>query len=430
MKKLFGSVLGGLFAVAISSIYMRDSLAKIYGINTDNAFTANVGIPEYIGFFITTFLAAFFGVFVACYMSKEKFNRVGVVVIVSELIIVLLLILGLVFMVITSSNPIAMDNLKNNKELNDAIIMAGLGVITYCITFILGGYTGVFIINKYFQNSHNDPSIFRVTDTDSLEDYLNFYFPLRGRSFFTIVLFFAAIGLLITNFNIFLLYLKWFTIGTIFIILHPSAWGLYLFKSTGIGLFSPLVLFVIPVLYLHAVYKIGKSPYNKALRVVFLLALYFAVYFVNNIAYSVSKAPIEENIHISSSRGIEIWPILLDMYSAPMATEDRYNYYVGKMDFEKTKELKEKAISEYYELAKKSLEARNKYSAKKSIEKIIKLSGGEEAVLFDMGLLYVSYEIYDEALDIFKKLNEKYPGNEEYSEYLDICYQEIGKEEE
>jgi len=352
-KKIIGSILGGVWGISMASLHFREALMKRFGLNTEFAFSELGNIYDNVGIFITAFFASFFGIFIACYMMKEKPQKVGCLTILIELFFVISL-LSLLSISALNFSTIDLSNMDINSAwpyLNKLFVLIG----GFILATILGGIAGIFIGKYIIDNSVINRERFQITDNENLYDYFDFYFARRGRSFFSIMIFFGALYWAIFNIPNLFMYLRWIIIGPWFVLFHPVLWWVAIlwFAIIPIGslvfLLLPLTM-LIPLLSLHWTYKIAILNKTKLRRIIYILLLYLALGPFCGFLEIIGKIPIAVAVTYVSYNGQKVWEVLLDKYSRPIAYEQRYEYLSKSGQTAKAQIVLEDAIEANYNL--------------------------------------------------------------------------------
>jgi len=398
MKKNVSATLVGLWSSWMLTLHLNYGLKQAFGININLAFTELASIYDNSIIFISNFICFAFGVFIACYVKKERYWIAGISTLCCNIFLVMaLLIVCIIFGVVPAW-------------------LYGLLLVEF-----IAGMSGILTykyLRKYFADNFNHEAY----------KYIDYYFAPKGRTFFTIILFFTAVYALVINIPAIILFFKWLFIAPFYVLLHPGLWVGALFRDTGEFIISPLLLVIAPLFFIHWVYEIGISSKTKLKKTIFLLLLFIAFNFVNAISISMVRGPIERSVTHFASKGEKIWDILLDRYTRPLEREIRYKYLIEKGKSYEAQKILDEAINGYFKLAYESLKGENLKLAEDSASKILELSGNDEH-LENIGLLYFDFEIYYKSAEIFEKLYKKDPQNVNYLEYLQDCYYELDMEE-
>lgn len=253
-KQMIGSILGGFFAIASAFFHLKDAIQKILAIDVNQGFSESGTIFESIGLIVLMFISVLFGSAVAAYMAKRRYIFIGIFA------SALYVLFGAVLLVVVFGTALIF---SKGAEVSYSSILVSPEAIRLYIWLILdilfsliGGFLGGFLIKLYFEKCKNQ---ILITNDVYLDDYLEFYFARRWRSFFTITVFMTFVYTFIVFFPNIVTLLKWMTIGTVFITLHPSLWFFASFWfDTLTSLFLPLSV-ALPVVALHWAYKIGVS---------------------------------------------------------------------------------------------------------------------------------------------------------------------------
>lgn len=431
-RKIIGSILGGLWGIGMASLHFRDALMKRFGLNTNFAFSELGGIYENIGVFVVALFAALFGVFIACYMMKEKVIKVGVLTILAECFFVtgFYVFIVMVTVALSGADLSALDIDAIRGQMISLFVLFG----GFLLSIFVGGVGGIFLCKHIIEKLNDAGEKPQITSRKTLFNYLDFYFARRARSFFSIMIFFWGAYWLIFNVPNILLYIKWNLIGPWFVLFHPVLWWVAFLWFVAIPIGSlifvllPLTM-LFPLLYLHWTYCIGVSSMKKVAKVIYILLFFLALGPICTILEGVGKLPINIAVGVVSSRGQKVWEILLDKYTRPLAYEERYEYLNKEGREPEAKIMLNKAIEANFDLGVDALRGQDLNRAERIFEKVLKLSNNNELMERKIAFSYFDYEAIYEAIELLESLHSKHPDDLEIMQYLSDSYLEIEEEE-
>ena len=430
MKQLLGSILGGSFMTSMTFMHLNDVFQKKFGFSVDLGFSELGSISESIGLIVLLFISALFGAMVAGYMAKKRYVLVGILS-ASVYFLLIVILMGLLFFVTTGSTMNEIDSsIFGSSVMVNFYIYFGLSILSIFGGGVLGGILSKLLFDKYIYSYNVIP----IHDNAYLNDYLQFYFARKWRSFFTIIVFTWGFSCFIYNLPNIITYLKWHLIGPWFALFHPILWWpvLIWFVFLPIGTFIffllPIAMFF-PLACLHWIYKIGISGRTLLKKTIFIMLLFLSMGIISHFLSAIGQIPIYYAVSAVSNRGSYVWGILLDKYTRPIAHENRYKYFSENNKDEKAPEELFKAINLYYDLGMNQLRSKNLTMANEAFDKVAQLSKNDIDWEKLIASAYFDYEVYGKAKEELESLYEVYPEDLEIMYYLSSTYMELYEEE-
>jgi hypothetical protein len=426
-NQLIAPILGGYFTALMMSVSVGEILRNQFAINIKFAFSSTGTALEAIVFIVAMFFSAALGAIAAGYMAKRQYMLVGVLSSLLNFLVFFIFVSLVVFIMFAlgvNLRGVDLSFLKSDTMFN--IYMRWLFSV---ITILAGGITGGSVGKRLHLQWLPLLNHGRIIGNAHFDDYLKYYFSCRWRSFFTISIFVNCISLFIFFIPNFINSVKWLTIGSLFILVHPPLWFTDIWADSAFSLLLVLPI-LLPIVYMHWVYKIGTSKINKALKCLLILLVYVFVNFGAYLLSDLGKMPIYDAMDKVSRRGGWAWGILLDKFTRPMVHENRYLYFLEKKDIDKAKAELLSATELYYKLGENQLRSQGIYNqANNAFNKVVELSGNDFDWEMKVVDAYYGYEHYDQAREMLEGLHDRYVDNLDIMLYLVDVYSKGGENE-
>jgi len=387
-KRLMVAILGGFFVKEIFRLTFSLALEQGYGIDTNVYFLGRVVFNIFIiaGIVIASSSA---GIFIGIVTRKKGALWGGVATLVPYfLMAICILAYSTIGRGLTEHGQIWLKN-----TLIDGSIWMGIDLI-FCM---VGGYIGEKIYNTEKE----------IKELSGAEGVVSYFFAPKLRLFFTIpFISFVVFYLFVFQLHHFWLMLKWLVIGSWYIILSPSLW-LWGFVMQFFIFFLELT-YVLPIFSLFMFYKIMHSSSRKIAKVFLVTGLTVAVLVGSSLAGSLGYFPIMSIVSTVTYRGGQIWEILLDEYTYPLAHANLWEYYKDK-DTKRALIDKNKAKKGFIAYAD-SLYLKGLYQeAIDSYALARNFSEDDALITYKEGLCYLKGFQEEKAIDAFLLILQKYP---------------------
>lgn len=267
---------------------------------------------------------------------------------------------------------------------------------------------------------HIGEKIYKMEKVEE-EQVVTYYFSPSWRLFFTIPFLSFMLFIFIFQIQKLWLLLKWCTIGLFYITLSPSLWLWGFIMSFFIVLLE--LAYISPIFALYWVYLVAHSLSRKTTKVISIIGIIIAVLIGSTLAGSFGYMPIVSIANSVTARGGQIWGILLDDFTYPIAHGNLYEYYKdkdsGRANLEKNKAEKgfirladRDCMSGFYE------RALNEYKASRHFAE------DDVYISYKEGLCYYKSSEFEKALGKFQYVLQRYPNDVAAACNLALVYTE------
>jgi len=418
VRKVLLAIIGGIITIEAFRYAISFALQSRYGIDTDVYYMGKVQFSFII--ILTIIISSFIGGFFAGSIAKKMGWLFGIlVVVIPTSLAATFIFLSLVGKSLTPSGHI---------WLQRSILDGSIWVAIQLIPCLLGGITGEKMAKRELQELL---SYKRYEFDNNLETFglINFYFGANWRLLFTIPFLALCLYLFVYYVGDASLLFRWATIGAIYILIHPSLWLFWYIFPIWEFLFG--LLFTAIMLPLYApqwVYEIANKQISRGKKIFQLIAIVLAIALGTSLASWLGHKPIIWTLNSITSRGISVWPILLDKETAPV-TYHRLAVVSEEMgQKEKSAKEFEKAYRAYCNLGEYLIGKSSYSDAIEAYNRAIGIYPGKSKPHYKLGIAYYMVGNYESAIREYNKALTNSPNSFAINVNLALAYERTNKD--
>lgn len=414
VRKVLLAIIGGLITITIFRYALSLAIESRYGIDTDVYYMGKVRFSFVI--VLTIIISSFIGAFFAGSVTKKKGWLFGVLLV----IIPNSFLAAFVFMYIGKSlTP------SGRIWLQHSIMDCSIWAVIQMVPCLLGGVMGERMANREL----DEPLLYDEYEfPDNLKrvGLVNFY--LGGGWRVVLVIPFLALCLYLFVYYVgdaFLL-LKWSTIGGVYILVHPSLWLFWYIFPIWEFLFG--LLFTAIVLPLYAplwVYELANMQTSRGKKAFQLVGLFLAIVVGTSLASWLGHKPIIWSLNSVTSRGVSVWPILLDKETAPGTYHRLALVHKEIGEQEKSAKEFEKAYMSYCDLGRNLIARKSYFGAIETYERAISIYPKKSESHYKLGIAYYMVGEYESAITEYNKAIVDHLDNFAINVNLALAYEKI-----
>ena len=415
VRKVLLAIIGGLITITIFRYALSLALQSRYGIDTDTHYVGRVRFSIAIVF--TIIISSFIGAFFAGSVTKKKGWLFGILlVIIPNSFLAAFMFLSLFGKSLTPSGRIWFQH-----GIVDCSIWAAIQIVP-CL---FGGLMGERTVNRELRQQllYNE---FELPDNLEKLGLVNFYFGGGWRVFFTIPFLALCLCLFVYYISDASLFLRWATIGVIYILFHPSLWLYwYIFPIWELLfglLFAAIILPLYGPMWAHEIANKHIPRAKKAFQLVGLLLGIVAGTFLSS---WLGHKPIIWSLNSVTSRGVSVWPILLDKETAPVTYHRLALVHKKVGDEEKSAKEFEKAYMSYCKLGRNLIGRKSYYAAIDTYEGAISIYPDKSEPHYKLGIVYYIIGEHESAITEYSKAAVNKPDNFTINVNLALAYESI-----
>lgn len=417
-KKVLLAIIGGFITIEVFRYVISFAFQSRYGIDTDVYYMGKVQFSFII--ILTIIISSFIGGFFAGSIVKKKGWLFGI------LVVVIPTSLAATFIFLTLAGKSLMPS--GYIWLQRRILDGGIWLAIQLIPCILGGIIGEKMAKRELQESL---SYKRDEFDDNLETLglIDFYFGPSWRLLFTIPFLALCLYLFIYYVGDASLLFRWATIGAIYILIHPSLWLFWYIFPIWEFLFGLLfTAIVLPLFAPQWIYEIANKQISRGKKNFQLIAIVLAILLGTSLASWLGHKPIIWSLNSVTSRGVSVWPILLDKEIAP-GTYHRLAV-VHKEIGEEEKSAKEfkKAYEAYCKLGEYLIWKGSYFGAIGAYNRAISIYPEKSEPHYKLGITYYMVGEYESATREYNKALINRPKSFAINANLALVYERINKD--
>jgi len=419
VRKVLLAVIGGLITITIFRYALSLALESRYGIYTDTRYMGRAQFSFAIVF--TIIISSFIGAFFAGSVTKRIGWLFGVLlVLIPNSFLAVYMFISLSGKSLTPSGRIWLQH-----GIMDCSIWAAIQLVP-CL---VGGLTGEKVANSEL----DEPLYDEYESPNKFErlSLVNFYFGGGWRS--VLVIPFLALCLYFFVYyigNAFLL-LKWATIGVVYILVHPSLWLFWYIFPIWEFLFGLLFTAIVLPLYTPLwVYGLENMQASRGKKVFQLIGLILVMVVGTSLASWLGHKPIIWSLNSVTSRGVSVWPILLDKETAPVTYHRLALVHEKIGDEEKSAKEFEKAYMSYCNLGRNLIRRKSYFSAIDTFERAISIYPNKSEPHYKLGIVYYIIGEHESAITEYNKAAVNKPDNFAINVNLALAYERINVDKE
>jgi len=416
--KVLLAIIGGFITIEVFRYAMSIALQSKYGIDTDVYYMGKVRFSFII--ILTIAISSFVGGFFAGSITKKKGWLFGsLVVIIPASIVTTFIFLSLVGKSLTPSGYV---------WLKQSIFDSGIWLAIQLLPCLLGGIIGEKMVkSEYMEMSYQEEYI----DNKNSEEIgiLNFYFAPKWRLFFTIPFLALCLYLFVYYVGDASLLFRWATIGSIYILIHPSLWLFWYIFPIWEFLFGLLFTAIILPLYAPQwAYEIANRQISQGKKVFQLIALVLAIVLGTSLASWLGHKPIIWSLNSVTSRGVSVWPILLDKETAPVTYHRLAVFHKEMGQKEKSAKEFEKAYVAYCNLGEYLIRRKSYFGAVEAYIRAIGIYPEKSETHYKLGIAYYIKGEYELAISEYIKILINHPNSFAINVNLALAYERTNKD--
>lgn len=416
--KVLLAIIGGFITIEVFRYAISIALQSKYGIDTDVYYMGKVQFSFII--ILTIVISSFVGGLFAGSIAKKKGWLFGIlVVVIPTSLAAIFVLLSLVGKSLTPSGHI---------WLQRSILDGSIWVAIQLIPCLLGGIAGEKMAKRELQEllSYKGYDFDNNLGTLGLID---FYFGANWRLLFTIPFLALCLYLFIYYVGDASLLFRWATIGAIYILIHPSLWLFWYIFPIWEFLFG--LLFTAIVLPLYApqwAYEIANRQISQGKKVFQLIALVLAIVLGTSLASWLGHKPIIWSLNSVTSRGVSVWPILLDKETAPVTYHRLAVFHKEMGQKEKSAKEFEKAYVAYCKLGEYLIRRKSYFGAVEAYSRAISIYPEKSEPHYKLGIVYYIEGEYESAITEYIKVLFNHPNSFAISVNLALAYERTNKD--
>lgn len=415
VRKVLLAIIGGLITITIFRYALSLAIESRYGIDTDTRYMGKAQFSFAIVF--TIIISSFIGAFFAGSVTKRKGWLFGVLlVLIPNSFLAVFMFISLSGKSLTPSGRIWLQH-----GIMDCSIWAAIQLVP-CL---VGGLMGEKIANSEL----DEPLLYDEYESPNKLERLslvNFYFGGGWRS--VLVLPFLALCLYLFVYyigNAFLL-LKWATIGAVYILVHPSLWLFWYIFPIWEFLFGLLFTAIVLPLYTPLwVYGLANMQASRSKKGFQLVGLILVMVVGTSLASWLGHKPIIWSLNSVTSRGVSVWPILLDKETTPVTYHRLALVHKEMGEEEKSAKEFKKAYISYCDLGRNLITRKSYFGAIDTYEYAISIYPTKSEPHYKLGIAYYMLGEYESAITEYNKAAVNQPDNFAINVNLALAYEKI-----
>ena len=418
VRKVLLAIIGGFIIIEVFRYVISFALQSRYGFDTDVYYMGRVHFSFII--ILTIIISSFIGGFFAGSITKKKGWLFGILVVVVPISLAAFLLFF--FLIGKSLTP------SGRVWLQRSIADGSIWIAIQLIPCLLGGIIGEKMAKRELQELSSCKGD-KFDDDLETSGLINFYFCARWRLLFTIPFLALCLYLFLYYIGDASLLFRWTTIGAIYILIHPSLWAFWYIFPVCEFLFGLLfTAIVLPVCAPLWVYEIANKQISQSKKVFQLIAIVLVIVLGTSLASWLGHKPIVWTLNSVTSRGISVWPILLDKETAPV-TYHRLAV-VHKEIGQKEKSVKEfkKAYKAYCKLGEYLIRKGSYFDAIEAYNRAISIYPEKGEPHYKLGITYYMIGEYELAIGEYNKALVNCPKSFAINANLALAYEKINKD--
>jgi len=424
VRRVSLAIIGGFITIEVFRYAISLALQSRYGIDTDVYYMGKVHFSFII--ILIIIISSFIGGFFAGSVAKKWGWLFGIlVVLIPNSLVATFIFLNLIGKSLTPSGHIWLQRI---------IVDGSIWFAIQLIPCLLGGITGEIIINRELQKLSELQELLSY-NYDGFDNKLkilgpiDFYFGSSWRLLFTIPFLAICLRLFIYYVGDASLLFRWATIGAIYILIHPSLWlfwYIFPFWEFFFGLLFTAI--VLPVYAPQWIYEIANKQISRGKKVFQLIAIVLAIVLGTSLASWLGHKPIIWTINSITSRGISVWPILLDEETAPVTYHRLAIVFKEMGQKEKSTKEFEKAYVAYCKLGEYLIRKRSYFDAIEAYNRAISIYPEKSGPHYKLGISYYMVGEYESAISEYNKSLVNDPNNFAINVNLALAYEKTNND--
>ena len=417
-SKVLLAIIGGFITIEIFRYAISLAIQSRYGIDTDVYFMGRVQFSFII--ILTIVISSFIGGFFAGSIAKKKGWLFGILIaVIPTFLVATFIVLTLAGKSLTPSGHI---------WLQRSILDVGIWLAVQFIPCLLGGIIGEKMAKR---ESLESLSYKRDEFDNSLETsgFIDFYFGANWRLFFTIP--FLALCLYLFTYYVgdASLLFRWATIGAIYILIHPSLWLFWYIFPVWEFLFGLLfTAIVLPLLAPQWIYEIANKQISRGKKSFQLITIVLAIVMGTSLASWLGHKPIIWSLNNLTSRGVSVWPILLDKETAPITYHRLAVIHKEICEEKKSEKEFKKAYEAYCKLGNYLIMKGSYLGAIEAYNRAISIYPDKSEPHYKLGITYYMVGEYESAISEYNKALINRPKSFAINANLALAYERINKD--
>lgn len=415
VRKVLLAIIGGLITITIFRYALSLAIESRYGIDTDTRYMGRSQFSFAIVF--TIIISSFIGAFFAGSVTKRKGWLFGVLlVLIPNFFLAVFMFISLSGKSLTPSGHIWLQN---------SIMGCGIWAAIQIVPCLLGGIMGERMANREL----DEPLLYDEYEfPNNLErsGLVNFYFGGGWRSVLVIPFLALCLYLFVYYVGNALLLLKWATIGAVYLLVHPSLWLFWYIFPIWEFLFG--LLFTAIVLPIYAplwVYGLANMQTSRVKKVFQLVGLVLAIIVGTSLAGWLGRKPIFWSLNSVTSRGVSVWPVLLDKETAPVTYHQLALVHKEMGEEEKSEKEFKKAYTSYCDLGRNLITRKAYLASIVAYERAISIYPEKSEPHYKLGISYYMLGEYESAITEYNKAAVNQPDNFAINVNLALAYEKI-----
>jgi len=418
IRKVLIAVIGGLITITIFRYAISLALESRYGIDTDVYFMGRVRFSVQI--VIPIIVSSFVGAFFAGSVTKRNGWLFGMLLILVPNSLVF--VFAYIYLGGKSLTP------SGHIWLQDSIVDGSIWSAIQIVPCLLGGIMGERTAKRELRELLLYDKYEFAGNIERL-GLVNFYFG-GGWRWILVIPFLALCLFLFVYYigNAFLL-LKWGTIGVVYVLIHPSLWIFWYIFPVWMFLFYLLfTAIVIPLYAPFWLYGLANAQTSKGKKAFQMVGLFLAIVVGTSLANWLGHKPIIWSLNRVTSRGVSVWPILLDKETAPVTYHRLALIHKEMNKDEKSAEEFKKAYISYCDLGRSLTRRRSYFYAIDTYRSAISICPNESEPHYKLGIIYYILGDYESAISEYNEALVNQPNNFPINVNLSLAYEKINKD--
>ncbi len=417
-KKVLLVIIGGFIIIEVFRYATSLALQSRYGIDTDVYYMDKVQFSFII--ILTIISSSFIGGFFAGSIVKKKGWLFGILVaVIPASLMIIFIFLSLVGKSLTPSGHI---------WLQQSILDGGIWFTIQLIPCLLGGIIGENMAKRELEELLS----YKVDEFgDNLETLglIDFYFGASWRLFFTIPFLVLCLYLFIYYVGDASLFFRWATIGAIYFLIHPSLFVFwYIFPVLDVLLGLLFTAIMLPLIAPQWIYEIASKQISRGKKSFQLIAIVLTIVMGTSLASWLGHKPIIWSLNSVTSRGISIWPILLDKEIAPVSYHRLAVVHKEMGEEEKSAKEFKKAYEAYCKLGNYLIRKGSYLGAIEAYNRAISIYPDKSEPHYKLGIAYYMVGEYESAISEYNKALINRPKSFAINANLALAYERINKD--
>jgi tetratricopeptide (TPR) repeat protein len=393
IRKVLLAIIGGFITIEIFRHAISFALESRYGIDTDVYYMGRVRFSFVV--ILTIIISSFIGAFFAGSVTKKKGLLFGaLLVIVPNSFLAAFAFISLSGKSLTPSGRI---------WLQHSIMGCSIWAAIQIVPCLFGGLMGERMVNRELREQllYNE---FEPPDNLEKLGLVNFYFGGGWRVLFTIPFLALCLYLFVYYIGDASLFLRWATIGAIYILVHPSLWLFwYIFPIWELLfglLFTAIILPLYGPMWAH---EIANKHIPRGKKVFQSAGLLLGIVVGTSLSSWLGHKPIIWSLNSVTSRGVSVWSILLDKETAPVTYHRLAIVHKEIGEQEKSAKEFEKAYMSYCDLGRNLIARKSYFGAIETYERAISISPKKSEPHYKLGIAYYMVSEYESAITEYNK---------------------------